>query len=413
MRFIDSRLVNPRLLCVLLLGFSSGLPLILTAGTLQAWYTDSGLSIVAIGSLSLIGQPYVYKFLWAPLMDRYTFGLGRRRGWILSMQLALVVGLMAMAFSNPVRHPLVLAWIAVLVATFSASQDIAIDAYRTDVLKPVEYGAGAALNTLGYRLAMFISGALALILASAYSWRFMYVLMAVFMLVAGVVTLFSPEPKKPPATPTTLHEAVVLPWREFLKRPLAIAILVFIVIYKLSDAFALTLTTPFLLRGMRFSLVTIGSVAKVVSLVGSLAGVSIGGLCMSRVGLYRSLWYFGILQILSNLLFCLLVIVGKNVVLMATVMLAEHFCGSLSTVAFIAFLMSLCDERYTAAQFALFTALSAVGRVFVGPEAGLMVEHLGWLVFYFSTFLIGIPSLVLLWWLGTKLNFKQLGAHYQ
>ncbi len=412
MQWFDYRLFNKRLLGVLFLGFSSGLPLMLTGGTLQAWYTQSGLSIVAIGSLSLIGQPYVYKFLWAPLMDRYSFRFGRRRGWILAMQLALTIGLVAMAFSSPAKHPLMLAWLAVMVATFSASQDIAIDAYRTDILKPFEYGAGAALNTLGYRLAMVVSGALALVIAVAYNWHLMYLVMALCMLPLIISTLLSSEPKTPPKTPITLHEAVVLPWKEFLKRPLAIAILVFIVIYKLSDAFALSLTTPFLHLGMGFSWMTIGAVAKVVSLIGSLFGALVGGLLMSRIGLYRSLWYFGILQISSNLLFCLLVIVGKSVALMAFVMLGEHFFGSLSTVAFVALLMGLCDQRYTATQFALFTALSAVGRVFVGPEAGLLVEHLGWLTFYFLTFLIGLPSLALLWWLGKKINFEKLGTHY-
>ena len=399
---------NSRLMAVLLLSFSSGLPLALVGSTLQAWYTVDGLSLLTIGALTLVGQPYVYKFLWAPLMDRFVpLGkLGRRRGWVLVMQILLVIGLVTMSFFHPDNHPWALAWIALAVATFSASQDIAIDAYRTDVLKVKERGLGAAFNTFGYRMAMIVSQAVALILAVEIGWRFMYLVMAGFMLIEIAVTLWAPGPDRPVLPPRTLTKAVIEPLKDFFKRENAIAILVFIVIYKLCDAFAFSLNTPFLIRGIGFNLMAIGSIYKIVALVATLLGSLSGGLMMPRLGLYRSLLYFGLLQAASNLAYMLLALVGKSYVFMVSAVFAEYFCSGLSTVAFVAFLMSLCNRRFTATQYAVFSALSAAGRVYAGPEAAIMVDHMGWALFYFSTFLIGIPSLFLLWWLRRRVDFS-------
>ena len=397
-------LLNARLVVVLLLSFSSGLPLALLGSTLQAWYTVSGVGLFTIGTLTLVGQPYVYKFLWAPILDRFALlGLGRRRGWIVTMQILLVIGLVIMAFLTPDSHPWGLAWIALMVACFSASQDIAIDAYRTDILPASERGLGAAYNTFGYRIAVLVSGAIALILAAEVGWQFTYLTMAGLILLETIVTLLAPPPAPITGLPNTMTKAVTEPIRDFMRREKSLALLVFIVIYKLSDAFALSLNTPFLIRGLCFDLLEIGTIYKVTALTATLAGSLVGGLLIRRLGIYRSLLYFGLLQALSNLSYMALAIVGKNYLLMTAGVFTEFFCGGLSTVAFVSFLMSLCNRKYTATQYALFSALSAVGRVFAGPEAAAMVEHMGWALFYFSTFLIGIPTLFLLWWLRHSL----------
>lgn len=397
---------NLRLAAVLLLSFSSGLPLILVGSTLQAWYTVAGVSLMTVGALTMVGQPYVYKFLWAPIMDRYTpLKLGRRLGWILLMQVTLVIGLCIMAFLQPQTHPWALAWIAFGVAFFSASQDIAVDAYRTDVLSFAERGLGAALTTLGYRMAMLVSGALALIMAAYIGWRLTYLIMAGLIFVEIFVTLFSPQPDIVVYMPQTMTEAVIQPFKEFFKRDGAILIIIFIVIYKLSDAFALALNTPFLIRDIGFSLAEIGVIYKVVSLVATILGGLLGGWLMPRLGLYRSLVYFGLLQAASNLSYMALALIGKSYAITVVAVFIEYFCSGLSSVAIIVFLMSLCDRRYTATQYAIFSALSAVGRVFVGPEAAMMVNHFGWALFYFLTFLIGIPPLLLLWWMKRRVDF--------
>lgn len=398
---------NPRLLAVLLLSFSSGLPLMLVGSTLQAWYTVAGVSLMTIGVLTMVGQPYVYKFLWAPLMDRYVpFGLGRRLSWVVLMQAALVIGLCLMAFLEPQRHPWVLAWVAFGVAFFSASQDVAVDAYRTDILSYEERGVGAALTTLGYRIAMLVSGALALIMAAYIGWRLTYLIMAAIIFAEIFITFISPKPQNSVHIPQTMSAAVTEPLKEFFKRDGAILIVIFIIIYKLCDAFALALNTPFLIREIGFSLAQIGLIYKIVSLVATILGSLVGGWLMPRLGVYRSLVYFGILQAFSNLSYMSLAIIGKNFTVATLSIFTEYFCSGLSSVAIIVFLMSLCDRRYTATQYAIFSALSAIGRVFVGPGAASMVMHFGWPLFYFLTFLMGFPPILLLWWMKSRVNFS-------
>ncbi len=399
--------MNRRVIAVLLLSFSSALPLVLVGSTLQAWYTVAGVNLLTIGSLSLVGQPYVYKFLWAPLMDRFVpLKIGRRRGWIFLMQIALVIGLVVMAYMHPKTHPWWLAAVALGVAFFSASQDIAIDAYRVDVLRSKERGLGAAVTNFGGRLAVLVGGAFAMILAAQIGWHVTYLIMAALMLLEIIITFWSPRPEQNVSPPKTLSGAVVEPVRNFIKRSNWIALLVFIVIYKLCDAFAFSLNTTFLLRGVHFTLEEVGVIYKVVSIVALLVGSFVGGIWMRRLGLFRSLLYFGVLQAVANLAYMALALVGKSYTVMATSVFAEYFCSGLSTVAFIAFLMSLCDRRYSASQYALFSAFMAIGRVFVGPEAALMVEHFGWATFYFITFLIGMPPLVMLMWLKRRMDFN-------
>jgi PAT family beta-lactamase induction signal transducer AmpG len=399
------QMVQRQLQVTLYLGFFSGLPIALCGSTLQAWFTVAGINIVAIGMLTLVGQPYVYKFLWAPLLDRYLLPWGgRRRGWILLTQVALALVIAGMAFLNPAHQSGALALLALLIALFSATQDIAIDAYRTDLLNPSERGVGAAMVTIGYRIAMWVSGGVALILAAKLGWHFTYLLMAALMLLGIGVTLWSPEPIYNARPPKTLQASIIEPFREFWSRNGKLALLLFIIFYKLTDAFALTLSTTFFIRGIGFSLVEVGMAYKTIGIFAGLLGSLIGGILMIRLGVYRSLWYFGILQGASNLMFVWLAMVGKSLSLLVSVVFVESFCSGLGTVALVAFLMSLCDHRYTATQFALFSAISAIGRVFVGPLAGIMQEHWGWVTFYWGAFAMAIPGLVLLWWLRDKID---------
>jgi PAT family beta-lactamase induction signal transducer AmpG len=386
-----------RVAVVCLLGFSSGLPLALTSGTLQAWMTVSGVDLATIGIFTLVGIPYTWKFLWAPFMDRYVPPfLGRRRGWIAAMQMLLGVGIAVMGALDPATMPWALAALALMVAFVSASQDVVFDAYRADVLRPAERGIGAAVSVLGYRLAMLVSGALALILSDQIGWQNTYWIMAVLMIAAIGATLFGPEPEVEVKPPKTLTEAVVEPLREFFSRHGAWGLLLLIVLYKLGDAFAGSLTTAFLIRGVEFTPTEVGAINKGMGLAATLVGVMFGGVLMAKLGLYRALLAFGILQALSNLTFMWLASIGKDYGVMVLAVGFENLAGGMGTAAFVALLMAICDKRFTASQFALLSALAAVGRVYVGPASGYMVEAIGWTTFFGFTFLVAIPGLLLL-----------------
>jgi len=399
-------LKNPRVLCILFLGFSSGLPLALSTSTLQAWFAVDNINVKTVGLLSLLGLPYVWKFLWSPLMDYIRLpGLDRRRSWILLTQALLVVAIAAMALFSPIAATMPLAIIAFTIAFFSASQDISIDAYRTDLLEPHERGPGAAMNTFGYRIAMLVSGGLALVMAGELGFKATYLIMAGLMAVQLLVTWLSPAAPEAADTPKQFIPLVKSAAVEFFTRRSAIMILVFIVVYKLGDAFALSLTSFFLIHGLHFTLLDVGAIYKGVGLISTMVGVFFGGLFMVRLGLYRSLLIFGIFQALSNLTFMLLAMAGKSYMMMVVAIAAENLTGGMATVAFVAFLMALCDKRFTAMQFALLSALSAVGRVLVGPMAAEMVAHIGWIHFYFWTFIIALPGLVVLVYLKSRVNF--------
>lgn len=382
------------------LGFASGLPLALTSGTLQAWLTVEGLDLRTIGIFSLAGLPYTVKFLWAPVMDRYVPPwLGRRRGWMVATQLGLIAGIGAMAATGPGDAPWALGVLALTVAFLSASQDIVFDAYRTDVLHPSERGLGAALSVTGYRIGMLVAGAVALVLADQVGWRSTYFLMAGLMLIGIVTTLFSPEPSTPLAAPRSLNEAILGPLREFFSRSVAVSFLWLIFLYKIGDAFAGSLTTAFLIRGVDFSPTEVGVVNKGMGLGASIVGALAGGALMTRLGLFRSLLWFGALQAVSNLSFLALAWIGKNYGVMVAAVAFENLTGGMGTAAFVALVMSLCDHRYTATQFALLSAVAALGRVFVGPPSGFLVDAVGWVTFFFVTFLASLPGLWVLWWL--------------
>ena len=396
---------NRRVAVVCLLGFSSGLPLALTSGTLQAWMTVSGVDLATIGIFTLVGIPYTWKFLWAPFMDRYVPPfLGRRRGWIAAMQMLLGAGIAIMGALDPVTMPWALAALALMVAFVSASQDVVFDAYRADVLRPVERGIGAAVSVLGYRLAMLVSGALALILSDQIGWQNTYWLMAALMIAAIGATLFGPEPEVKVTPPKTLTDAVIEPLREFFARHGAWGLLLLIVLYKLGDAFAGSLTTAFLIRGVDFTPTEVGAINKGMGLAATLVGVVFGGILMTRLGLFRSLLAFGILQAISNLTFMWLAAIGKDYAVMVLAVGFENLAGGMGTAAFVALLMGMCDKRFTASQFALLSALAAVGRVYVGPASGYMVESIGWTTFFGFTFLIALPGLLLLFFMRRSIE---------
>ncbi|MBI3807986.1 MAG: MFS transporter [Nitrospirae bacterium] len=397
-------LANRRIGIMLPLGFASGLPLALTAGTLQAWLTVVGLDLKTIGIFTLVGLPYTLKFLWAPLMDRLVPPwLGRRRGWMLVMQLCVALGLAAMAVTGPGQRPEILGILALVVAFLAASLDIVFDAYRTDVLLHRERGFGAAVWVNGYRCALLLASAGALLLADRIGWQNTYLLLAALML-AGVVTiLVSPEPSEPSAIPASLAEAVRGPLKEFFTRPGVVGLLALIVFYKIGDAVAASLQTAFLIGGMGFSVSEVGYV-KGLGIGATLLGALAGGAAMAKLGMVRSLLFFGLLQAVSNLGFMWLAWIGKSYGALMTSILVENVTGGMGTVAFVALIMSLCDHRYTATQFALLSSLEALGRVFSGRPSAELVEMVGWAQFFFWSFLIALPGIWLVWALRTQLH---------
>ena len=391
-------LANRRVVAVFFLGFASGLPLALAGGTLQAWMAVEGVDLKTIGFFSLVGLPYALKFFWAPLLDRYALPfLGRRRGWILGTQLALMILIVMLGFTSPKDTPWLVALFALLLTFTSASQDIVFDAYRTDVLRERERGLGAAVSVTGYRIAMLASGALALILAGPLGWRLTYILMAGLMLIGTMATIFGPEPEEMVRPPQSLKEAVSGPLTEFFNRPAAWAFLALIILYKIGDAFAGSLTTAFLIRGPGFSIGEVGAINKGLGLMATIIGALYGGVMLARLGLYRSLMIFGILQAISNLSFMVLAYAGKVYSIMVAAVAFENLAGGMGTAAFVAFIMTLCDKRYTATQFALLSALASLGRIFVGPPSGYLAHEVGWVIFFFVTFLAALPGLALLY----------------
>ena len=498
-----------RLIVVTLLGFASGLPLALTGQAMQAWLTTSGLDVAAIGFLSIVGLPYTFKFLWAPLMDRFDVPwLGRRRGWLVLTQLVMAGALLLLAATSPTAATRAFALLAVAVAFISASQDVVIDAYRTDLLPPAERGMGASLNVMGYRLAMILSGGVAFIWTDpnqggGWSWPEVYRFMAGVMVVMAVLSAFAlpklvmPNVKTSVARQDLLGFAAVLlavvvgylasdrfsvdiarallgPWlagtalsstlqqrwvellalllgiaftlplaawaarrarfetllsglRNYFSQRGAAAFLVFIVLYKLGDAFAGSLMTPFLLKSMAFSSAEVGVVNKLIGLWLTIGGALLGGALMLKLGLWRALMFFGILQMASNMGFWWLAVSGKGLMPglaipafdwwfiklahttpvdggLLMVVAFENISGGMGTAAFVAFLMSLCNQRFTATQFALLSAFASVGRVWVGPLAGVLSETIGWPTFFIISTVLAAPALVMLWHLRPPID---------
>lgn len=401
----QARLQRKRqLFAIAVLGFASGLPLALSGGALQAWFTVSGLKLSTIGWATLIGQAYVFKWLWAPLIDRYALPLlGRRRGWILLCQLACAACLFGMSLFDPVGSMSSIVLLAVLLAVFSATQDIAFDAHRTDLLvTPEQRSWGSALTQSGYRLAMLTSGGLALILADQLGWPLVYQIMAALMLIASLGTVASPNAAQI-APPRTLLTAVVEPLKAFFTRKDVLAWIALIILYKLADAFSLALSTTFLLRGVGFTQTEVGSVNKFVGLAAGLAGALAGGWMLTRMRLVSALLVFGVAQALTNLGFAWLTLTGPEVPALVVVVLLDQAIGGMGSTAFGVLVMALCDQRYSATQFALISALAVVGRVYLGPAAAAVVEAIGWGPFFVTTVFTAIPGLYMVWALRARI----------
>jgi MFS transporter, PAT family, beta-lactamase induction signal transducer AmpG len=407
---------QPRLVAILLMGFSSGLPLALTFGTLSYRLAEDGVSLAAIGLFGLVRTSYSLKFLWAPLLDRLsipllTARLGRRRSWALAIQLLLAAAIAVLGLTDPRINPAATALAAVVVAFLSASQDIVIDAYRIELLLPDEQGAGAAATQWGYRFGLLASGAGALYAASFGGWRFAYLLMAALMAVGMVTVALTPEPESvvsPPPGATAigrarawLGHAVVAPFRDLAVRngilPL-LAILAFIVLYKFGDALAGSMANP-LYVALHFTKVEVATISKVYGVVATLAGVAAGGIVVARFGEFRALLACGALQAASNLMYAVQVWAGHNLAMLTLTIGGENLTGGMASAAFVAYLSNLCSRDFTATQYALMSSLATVGLNVLAASGGALAETLGWIPFFVLSTLLCLPSLALLCWI--------------
>ena len=385
------------LICIFT-GFSSGLPLYILVSLLPAWLRSEGVNLKAIGLFALINLPFTWKFLWAPLFDRFTPPLGRRRGWLIISQSLLLVSIPIFGAFNPTLDIWTIAYLATIVAFFSASQDIVLDAYRRELLIDNELGLGNAVHVNAYKIAGLIPGSLSLILADHMAWSGVFMITALFMLPGILMTLFVKEPALKAGAPRTLRAAVVEPFKEFIGRnglQSALLILAFIFLYKLGDSMATALATPFYLD-MGFSKTEIGLIAKNAGLWPSVIGGLLGGVWMFKLGINRALWLFGAVQMLAILGFAWLATVGHSLLWLAVVIGVEALGVGLGTAAFVAYIAQTTHPLYTATQFALFTSLAAVPRTFANAATGYMVENLGWFEFFILCFVLAIPGMLML-----------------
>ncbi len=393
-----------RMLTALVMGFAGGLPLFLTSTVLQAWMKESGVDLGTIGLFALVGLPYTLKFLWAPLMDRYIPSLlGRRRGWLLIWQLLLTAAIGLLAFSDPSQLLMMTAVAALLLSFFSASQDIVIDAYRRESLSDDEQGMGAALYVSGYRIGILLATGGGLIMADYMSYQSVYLVMATVMAGSIIATLLAKEPEMNHGHPSTLREAVINPFKEYFTRKHAILILLFIFLYKVGDTMASQMTIPFYLE-LGFSKTEIGSIVKLFGFWATIGGTFLGGLMIMRFGIFFGLIWFGLLQALSTAGFAALAVIGYNPVALGFVITFENLSAGLGTAAFIAFMASLTDKRFTATQYALLTSFMGMPRVFAAAPTGFMAESMGWFSFFIFCTLIALPGLLLLYWLDKRLQ---------
>ena len=384
---------------ILLLGFSSGLPLYLTSRTLQAWMTMTGVNLTAIWLFSLASLPYSLKFLWSPVIDRFCFPfLGRRKGWLFVTQVALAVAIAAMAFARPAHALQLVAFNALLIAFFSATQDITVDAYTTDISDASEVGAASGAKVLGYRVAMIATGAGALVLADFISWQTVYLILGLLMLIVALACTRVAEPLLIDRPPFSMREAIRMPLLDFFDRSgttRAACILAFIVLYRMGDSMINGMTTSFLIQA-GFSQTDIGLVQGGVGLFATIAGVLAGGAVMARIGINRSLWVFGVLQATSNFAYLFLAYAGKKYPVMIAAIIIENICYGLATAALVGFIMSLCNPRFSATQYALLSSLTAVGRDLVAAPSGSIAELVGWPAFFVISVLAAAPGMMLL-----------------
>jgi PAT family beta-lactamase induction signal transducer AmpG len=387
-------LSDKRMLVILLLSFGSGLPFNLTGSTMQAWLADAHVAIQTIGIFGVVGLSYILKFLWAPLLDRYTPPLlGRRRGWIIIIQWCLAVAIGVMAFSSPAERPLEMGAVALIVAFLSASQDIVVDAYRVDTIRPSERALAAGASAWGYRTAAMIANYVVVYVASFVGWRYAYLMIAALMAATTLATLWAPEPEVPGQAPRTLLDAVWKPLIDFSSRPYFLGFLAILLLYKVGDAFALSLYSAFMIKGMGFSLRELAS-GKLDMTISTVIGVTLGGWAYLKLGMFRSLLIFGVCQALTNLMYMVLSVVGKYVWLMLLATTVDTMVGGMGQAAYVAFLVSLCNINFSATQYAILSALSAVPRVVMTMVSGYVVASIGWSHFFVLTCATGLPGLV-------------------
>jgi PAT family beta-lactamase induction signal transducer AmpG len=387
---------NGRMLVALLMGFSCGVPLLLTISVLQAWMKEEGVDLTVIGMMALVGLPYTVKFLWAPFLDRFKLPfLGRRRGWLLVAQVALLLSIAGLGLTDPGNNPWLVAFAAFLVTFFSASQDIVVDAYRREDFPDEELGLASSLYINGYRVGMLLASGGGLIMADHMSFPAVYLIMAACILPGLVTTLLAHEPEVNVRMPGNMREAVVDPLVEYFSRNGAVWILAFILLYKIGDTMASAMTTPFYLD-IGFTKTEIGAVVKLFGFWATVAGTLVGGVFMLRMGINRSLWVFGFLQALSTAFFAVLARTGPNVSLLSGVIAFENLSGGMGTAAYAAFMASITNKKFTATQYALLTSLMGVPRVIASAPTGLLAKHLGWESFFIACALIAVPGMLLL-----------------
>jgi MFS transporter, PAT family, beta-lactamase induction signal transducer AmpG len=385
-----------RMMVAMVMGFSCGLPLLLTLSILQAWMKEAGVDLTVIGLMGLSRLPYSTKFLWSPFLDRYTPPfLGRRRGWLLVMQVCLALAIAVLGLTEPRQNLYWVALAALMVNFFSASQDVVVDAYRREDLADEELGLGSSLYVYGYRIGMLLASGGGLILADHMSFQGVYLFMAACMSVGIVTTLWTAEPPVGEGQPKTLREAVIDPFVEYFRRPGALWVLTFIVAYKVGDQMAAAMTTPFYLD-IGFTKTEIGSVVKIFGFWATIAGAGIGGAVMLRLGVNRSLLAFGLLQALSTAGFALLSLIGPSVVALAGVIAFENLSAGMGTAAYMGFMASLTDKRFTATQYALLTSFMGFSRDVVTAPAGYLAKSFGWFGFFVLCTLLAVPGLAML-----------------
>jgi MFS transporter, PAT family, beta-lactamase induction signal transducer AmpG len=385
-----------RMLVALLMGFACGLPLLLTISVLQAWMKEEGVDLTVIGMMALVGLPYTLKFLWAPFLDRFTLPfLGRRRGWLLIFQVALIFSISGLGLTDPANNPWMVAFAAFLVTFFSASQDIVVDAYRREDFPDEELGLASSLYINGYRVGMLLASGGGLIMADHVPFSSVYLIMAACMLPGLVTTLLAREPEITHGTPGSLRAAVFDPMVEYFSRQGATWILAFILFYKIGDTMAGAMTTPFYLD-IGFSKTEIGTVVKLFGFWATIAGALIGGVLMLRLGINRSLWVFGFLQAISTACFAVLARIGHSVAVLSGVIAFENLSSGMGTAAYAAFMASITNKKFTATQYALLTSLMGIPRVVASAPTGFLAKNVGWEGFFIACTVIAVPGMLLL-----------------
>lgn len=396
---------QPRMLAILLLGGASGLPNPLSEATMQAWLTDLGISNTDIGLLMYVALPYLLKPLWAPLLDRYSLPwLGRRRGWIATFQLLLAAAIASLATFGGAHQLTIIALVLLVVVFLSASQDVVIDAYRTDVARPAERGLAAAAANLGYRALSYGSLSVALIVADHVSWRAAFLTLAVGMGLTVLATLWAPEPDDPRGKQIpSLADSVLIPLRELFGVPGMFALVVLILFYKVGDAFALKFFTAFMMH-TGFTKTEIGVVVKAVLTTGSIVGALLGGIWMIKLGLRNAMLLFAIVQALTNLGYLLLYVVGKSYAVMVGAVALDALASGMGNIASVALMMALCDKRFSAFQYALLSMIALAPRYLLGGPAGWLADHGGWGAYYWTSFGLALPGIALVWIMRARID---------